>query len=95
MFVVENPFLHMLPVVYLLQDVRVFRFNIDSPYDSILEDLQVLAETYALPNGQWKALRFNISVHAKDSPSHKLCYSAQYHNFKKTCLLVGLVEQEL
>ena len=73
MSVVEKPFLHMLPEMYPLPDVRVFRFNIDSPYDSILEDLQVLAETYALPNGQWKILRFNISVHAKDSPIHKLC----------------------
>ena len=73
MFVVEKPFLHMLPDVYLLQEVRVFRFNIDSPYGSILEDPQVLAETYALLNGQWKTLRFNISVHAEDSPSHKLC----------------------
>ena len=73
MSVVEKPFLHMLPEVYLLPDVRVFRFNIDSSYGSILEDLQVLAEAYALPNGQWKTLRFNISVHAEDSPSHKLC----------------------
>ena len=73
MSAVETPFLHMLPVVYLLQNVRVFGFNIDSPYGSILEDLQVLAETYALPNGQWKTLRFNISVHAKDSLSQKLC----------------------
>ena len=63
----------MLPEVYPLPDVRVFRFNIDSPYGSILGDLQVLAEAYALPDGQWKNLRFNISVHAEDSPSHKLC----------------------
>ena len=32
MSAVETPFLHMLPEVYLLPDVRVFRFNIDSSY---------------------------------------------------------------
>ena len=32
MSVVEKPFLHMLPEVYPLPDVRVFRFNIDSSY---------------------------------------------------------------
>ena len=72
MSVVEKPFLHMLPEVCPLPDVRVFKFNIDSPYGSILEDLQVLAEAYALPNGQRKNLRFNISIHAEDIPSHKL-----------------------
>ena len=52
MSVVKKPFSHMLPEVYPLPDVRVFRFNIDSPYGSILGDLQVLAEAYALPDGQ-------------------------------------------
>ena len=32
MSVVEKPFLHMLPEVYPLPDVRVFRFNIDSSW---------------------------------------------------------------
>ena len=51
-----------------------------------LVDLQVLAKAYAFPDGQWKTLRFNISVHAEDFPSHKLCQSAQYHNLKKNLL---------
>ena len=33
MSAVETPFLHMLPEVCPLPDVRVFRFNIDSSYD--------------------------------------------------------------
>ena len=72
MSVVKKPFLHMLSEVYLLPDVRVFIFNIDSPYGSILEDLQVLAEAYALADGQWKSSGFNISIHAEDIPNHKL-----------------------
>ena len=53
--VVERPFLHMLPEVYPLPDVKVFRFNIDSLYGSpSLGDLQVLSGAYVLPDGQWK-----------------------------------------
>ena len=51
--VVERPFLHMLPEVYPLPDVKVFRFNIDSLCGSpSLGDLQVLAGAYVLPDGQ-------------------------------------------
>ena len=68
MSVVEKPFLHMLPEVYPLPDVRVFRFDIDSPYGSPSK-----GPASVLPDGQWKNLKFNISVHVEDSPSYKLC----------------------
>ena len=73
MSVVERPFLHMLPEVDSLPDVKGLRLNIDSSYDLFTRGPASASESICASGWSVENLRFNISVHAEDSPSHKLC----------------------
>ena len=63
----------MLPEVDLLPDVKDLRFNIDSSYGLFTRGPTGASGSICASGWSRKNLRFNISVHAEDFPSHKLC----------------------
>ena len=72
MSLVEKLFLHMLPVVYLLPDVRAWGLPLCAYVILLPGNLHVLVEANVLSEGQWVNLRFNIDRHTHDSPVKQL-----------------------
>ena len=72
MSLVEKLFLHMLPEVHLLPDVRARGLPLCAHVILLQGNLYVLVEANVLSEVQWVNLRFNIDRHAQDSPVKQL-----------------------